>query len=655
MSDSLISADAFLSLHEWAWALAMVLGVLAVGYGLVQLATSGPRARSLRLAPSSLRGALLLGLLGAGTVPPAILGVTLSERSAHLRYERLAKRLEDTSVDVARGIDQFIDKHRAGISSAASVVSRDGDATEAALGEWLLVYHDVYSNFLTMLAANDQGRVTAATSRLTGDVVPMPGFRGADISDRPYFSEPMRNGRPFISHVFRGRGLGSDPIVAISAPLTTPDGRAFGIIEGSLDLGAFVGIDSARTREDGTVMILVDQSGRVIYSSAEAALEPLSSLSGDPLLAAAASPGDGRAYGYGVSVDDGERRFLAAGTATANGWTAYVRAPLRPITRQMMGDYAVGAILLVIAWMLALLLGSGLWRRVARSVSDMHAAVAGFRLDGAGENIVAPPGTPTEFLPVFDRMRNRSRSLRRAHERLRQSIEAGEGLRRELTQTIARKDVEIAERTAELEEANERLSGLSKSDPLTGIPNRREFDSVAERVWRLALREQSSVAVILIDVDLFKIYNDRLGHQAGDECLKRVAGALAACAQRPLDLVARYGGEEFVATLGQTDVDRALIVAERMRRAVRDLRIPHPGSMHRWVSVSIGVGAAIATPDVELHQVLKAADEALYYAKAAGRNCVVHADNGEYVTYEAAGSDTGSTNVLSILTGEPIG
>ena len=187
------------------------------------------------------------------------------------------------------------------------------------------------------------------------------------------------------------------------------------------------------------------------------------------------------------------------------------------------------------------------------SLAELNSAVTGFSLEGASGKFVVPAGTPAEFEPVFEHMRARTDELRKAYKRLSNSMEAGEKLRKELTQAIALKDVEIAERTAELEQANERLSSQSKRDPLTKIANRREFNAFETRVWNLGAREKMPVAVVLADIDHFKAYNDTLGHQAGDNCLKLVAKALEACANRPLDLVARYGGEEFVAVLGQVD------------------------------------------------------------------------------------------------------
>lgn len=190
---------------------------------------------------------------------------------------------------------------------------------------------------------------------------------------------------------------------------------------------------------------------------------------------------------------------------------------------------------------------------------------------------------------------------------------------------------------------------MSRHDAQTGIPNRRQFDDFEEHVWKLAARDETAASIVLLDIDFFKIYNDTLGHQAGDECLKSVAQALKSANQRPFDLVARFGGEEFVAILGSTTLDRAIIVAERMRQAIVDLAIAHPGSSDSAVTVSIGVALTFPKSGETSREVIARADEALYYAKAAGRNCVVYKEAGEYVTNDAPEDKTSATNVLAIL------
>lgn len=174
----------------------------------------------------------------------------------------------------------------------------------------------------------------------------------------------------------------------------------------------------------------------------------------------------------------------------------------------------------------------------------------------------------------------------------------------------------------ELFSARHVLQEEAVRDKLTGIPNRRSFDTALEREWRRAQRLKVPISLVMIDVDMFKKFNDLYGHQAGDDCLAMVARALVGGPRRAGDLVARYGGEEFVVLLFHTPVDDALGIAERLRQAVQALGIPHEQGPAGVVSISLGGATCIPDQDGLPETLLRAADKALYQAKADGRNRV---------------------------------
>jgi diguanylate cyclase (GGDEF)-like protein len=177
-------------------------------------------------------------------------------------------------------------------------------------------------------------------------------------------------------------------------------------------------------------------------------------------------------------------------------------------------------------------------------------------------------------------------------------------------------------------QSSERYARLAFTDALTGIANRRSFDENFVREWARAMRDHSSVAILMLDLDFFKSYNDGYGHQAGDACLQKVATALAGCIKRPGDLLARYGGEEFVALLPDTDVAGATALAEDLREAVTTLAIVHEGSSLGHLSASIGAAAAVPETAGGSAGLLHSADDGLYRAKLGGRNRV-YADGYE--------------------------
>jgi len=175
--------------------------------------------------------------------------------------------------------------------------------------------------------------------------------------------------------------------------------------------------------------------------------------------------------------------------------------------------------------------------------------------------------------------------------------------------------------TAELGVANDKLTLLSLQDTLTGLANRRRFDNYLAEQLAVAIRHQRPLALLLIDVDHFKAYNDHYGHHAGDECLKRVATALGACCQRPADLAARYGGEEFALILPDTDLVGAGQLADAVLARVAKLAIAHARSdTGPRLSVSIGAAELAAMSEPSAARLIMAADAALYRAKGLGRN-----------------------------------
>jgi len=171
------------------------------------------------------------------------------------------------------------------------------------------------------------------------------------------------------------------------------------------------------------------------------------------------------------------------------------------------------------------------------------------------------------------------------------------------------------------EKAERDFAVMATIDSLTGLCNRRRFDEVLELEWRRAQRGREFVALLMIDADHFKNFNDQFGHQAGDDALKALAECISVGAERGGDLCARFGGEEFVVLLPNSDNDEAMIVAERIRLKVSSLRSQLLGRPDSTPTISIGVAALIPRTGLETRDLVRAADKALYKAKESGRNC----------------------------------
>lgn len=193
-------------------------------------------------------------------------------------------------------------------------------------------------------------------------------------------------------------------------------------------------------------------------------------------------------------------------------------------------------------------------------------------------------------------------------------------------QTLATElDSLVQQRTVELENANEQLKILTERDGLTGLYNRRHFDRMFEQEYAGHRRERASLCVVMVDLDHFKSLNDNHGHQFGDECLRVAAGVLSDYATRPRDVSARYGGEEFILLLPHTDTVGGTVVAEEVRVRLEETRITTSEGVEVELTASFGLAAAVPQPGQDHEGLLRAADDALYQAKAAGRNRVVAA------------------------------
>jgi diguanylate cyclase (GGDEF)-like protein len=198
------------------------------------------------------------------------------------------------------------------------------------------------------------------------------------------------------------------------------------------------------------------------------------------------------------------------------------------------------------------------------------------------------------------------------------------------TMELDAKISELEELQKQLEEKNEQLKRLSCLDGLTGVINRRRFDEILEDERQRALRSQTTLSLVLADVDCFKDYNDHYGHVAGDACLRGVAKALSETVRRHVDTLARYGGEEFAAILPDTGRPGAELVVRQMRQAIRAMDIPHAySSAGDRITVSFGICTLVPEKTLSGTALVQAADKAMYEAKLAGRDCYrIHTDIG---------------------------
>lgn len=546
---------------------------------------------------------LLVGAVFAPALVLALLQVyfeyRLVERQQHDRL-RLAVRLTATS------IDQFLETHASAIGLAANTASTYGAAPD------LPGIRSLFPSFLTALTADGAGRITAVEPAYRA-----PGGIGRSVADRDYFRVPRTVHRPYVSNGFVGRGLGSDPLVAVSAPIVA-QGEFRGIVEGSIKVDEFTALRSSALRSRGQEMLVIDREARVIHASAGLPFRFQQSVANASFLNGVEHEGASLAVLDKASLPAGSAWVAWAGLRS--GWRVVIFEPRREALTGIWRHAGQTAAVLLLVTLLVMVLAHVQIRKIARAAS---ATLDNLRALAAGEHRPesALKDVPTELKPVAEQVVSLAERLRRANAELTNALASEAVLTANLTKANEQLEHTVRQRTAELEAANGELKLLSQTDALTGALNVRGLEACYSAVTDADGRLSIPVAVVMIDVDYFKAFNDRYGHPAGDQVLRRVSAIALAALRGEDDRVARVGGEEFLLLLPGTDAHAAALIAERVRQDLYALDMHHADGPDARVTVSLGVAAGEAGDPIG--RVLQHADEALYQAKEAGRNRMV--------------------------------
>lgn len=520
-------------------------------------------------------------------VAPALLLMTdlaIVARAENLRA--VGERQQQVAMASVRLFEELLDSVKLAMRAGAADASRWSAApAECVAGAARIA--DSHPFIRRVAVVGDDGRVLCTSAGLAP---------GVSLADRPFVRRALATGEIVLGAPVVSR-LTGEVVLPVAAPTPAEAGRAAGgpaVLTAVLDLDWMVRqvAGSEAGSEHARFAVLVSDNGLVVaeYPQPPGHAEETSRRLVDTVLSAplgwAELPGaEGRDSIVGFA------HMLSVGLALAVGIDSV--AVLRPLDRQML-------VTLVLA-LLTAALGIAAAMAVARRVigRPMLALADAARAMASG---TPPPPLPTgAWYGEF--------------ETLRQAF-------RRMTSEIARRQEALEASNSELEAANRLLIDLAERDSLTGIANRRAFDVALEAAWKRGLREAVPVAVLIIDLDHFKQFNDRYGHLEGDACLMRVARLLTSMQLRPYDLAARLGGEEFAVLLPDSDVPGAVAVGERIRAALHDMMLLHEGSPHGFVTASIGAASMVPLGPAEPRVLLAAADRALYAAKAAGRDRV---------------------------------
>ena len=414
-----------------------------------------------------------------------------------------------------------------------------------------------------------------------------PMALGLNVSDRPHFQTALHERDFTLSDYLIGR-LNQSPSLFATFPAIKTDGSLDGVVLAAINLQWIGDLTATGAQRSGTSVLLIDGSGTLIAASADQSEFVGKSFAGQSLVQDMLAKDEGSMTTAGF---DGVRRIFA-----------YVRVPWTRarlavgldenavhsgIDRDIDIDYLqlalFGTFVLLLAWF-------GGEQLIVRPIRSLVRTATRF---GRGDLHARATREPwaVEFEPLAAALDDMAAKLA-AHEE-------------------------------ELQIANEHLDELASLDGLTGLANRRGFDRQLEREWQRAQECATPVALMMIDIDHFKLFNDRYGHVAGDTCLRAVGETLSLVTLENAVLVARYGGEEFGLLLPGLDIERATALANEARGGVEDLLIRHAESPCGHVTVSIGVESVVPRGGQTADSLVEAADRALYDAKRRGRNMVV--------------------------------
>jgi diguanylate cyclase (GGDEF)-like protein len=557
----------------------------------------------------SLRRAFARLLLFTAFLPALVFGVITVANQHIVDRAQVADRLDASARITAASIDDYLESRVAAVALLADLRAGGSPSWNADLS----ALHARHPDFVTVLVTDAQGQVTNAQP-----VGRVPPGVSLDVRDREYFRVPRTQGRSHVSNAFRGRGLGSDALVAVSAPLLDADGRFAGVVEGSIRVDTFAKRRGEAFRERGYEFLLVDNASQAVYATEGLGLEFMEQVADPRLLGPAGIPGHST---YEEGLLGGGRSGYVARAGMTGGWRLVLVAHEAPLLDSLAGR---GLLLLGLLALVTIGVVAASWRQMrqlAHSTRELLQMLRGYALGGSlpADGLAR---LPVELKPVASAIDDLAGRLNEAYEGLNEALDKQRGLAESLRTVVATREREIRDRTEELRDAVAQLDRMSRTDALTGCLNYRGLLETMQSLREVPDGAKPELSVLALDIDHFKAYNDHYGHQKGDNALRRFAGAVRSVLYQPEDSFARSGGEEFVVLLPDTTLEQATAIAERVRESVCHAEIPHEAGAEGVLTVSIGVAHADAADGEDPEQLLRRADAALYRAKQAGRNRV---------------------------------
>ncbi len=495
---------------------------------------------------------------------------------AAAEFTNLAQYSADAQQEVISSVETVL-KSAAYIRASAGGIGRSCDILRASLPTnlpWIR----------TLLIADGNGRVQCSTNNV---------FVGLDLHDRPYF-EKARQTRAIVFSDYLFARVTNKPVVMAAYPVSAISDDSDSVVLAGVNLDWMSKIMSNLGGRPGISAVLVDSTGTVLAAPTDQASMIGRSLDSIPLLSAIAEEAMGSDAPQGslsFVAADGSNRTLSFVRIAGTQSRLIISIDEARVSAAINRDIRTAYLQLGFVSLFVLLGALVAAEKLIIGPIEMITSIAKCFGQGDWSVRAARKSLPAEFVP-----------LARAFNAMA---------------------AQLGQRERELVATNDRLTVIASIDMLSGLANRRGFQSRLDFEWMKAQQYDGELSLLMIDVDHFKLFNDTYGHPEGDACLTRLGETLAGIAAETMGFAGRYGGEEFCLLLPNTDPKRALEIGEMVRTAVEGLAMPHCTSNYQTVTVSVGVACTRPNISQRPGDLIEAADAALYAAKHRGRNAVV--------------------------------
>ncbi len=532
----------------------------------------------------------LLGIRARLALLALILVVPLMLERVRSLEDTRAKQIAVTSQEFASLAQHSADAQREVISSVEAMLKSAAyiRASAGGVGKSCLILRASLTVDLpwikSMSIVGRDGRVQCST---------LNGLVGVDLSDRPYFKK-MRETRSFVLSDYLFGRASNQPTIVAAYPVAAVDSDEDAFVVATVNLDWMSLVMGNLGGRPGVSAVLVDGAGTVIAAPPDQASMIGRSLDHLPLLSAIANQALGSDKNKGsisFTSADGTKRAASFARIPGTDSRLIVSIDEAKVSAGTNRDIRTAYFQLAFVCLFVLIGALIAAEKLIIQPIEIMAAIAKKFGQGDWTARVARSRLPAEFVP--------------------------------LARSFNAMAAQLGQRERELIATNDRLTVIASIDMLSGLANRRGFQSRLDFEWLKAQQSATEIALLMIDVDHFKLYNDTYGHPEGDVCLSRLGEALAGIADETMGFAGRYGGEEFCLLLPNFNAARALLVGETVRTAVQDLGMPHATSVYQYVTVSVGVACTTPSDAQQPKDLIEAADAALYAAKHRGRNAVV--------------------------------